>query len=331
MNTKLKRIVLLTGMISLYNCAVACTFSISPAFGADWYHGFGWNAFLTDNPSNSLGIMDQQRYFERAFLTHGTSGPMVQPLREIISDQSFFYQAYVNPRFQVMITATQTHIAANAVGEAEGLIGLSSSAKNQLGFSCDYLFRNIQKKHWLMRWHLEAGGTTSFNAVNKFTTPIDWVKLYPNEISPRILAGSYNADVVLGIAQTAQRGNFGVQSSLSARIFVPNAAGFVYGNDINAALNINYRFFIPCLNVKVQPQIGLNAEYGSIDWQKSNSTKELTTLAQGEDVFFASGGQISFGNINLSGTYRRPLWQANFSQQQLYNKGQFTLMARYCF
>ncbi len=329
---KVTRRLVVFGFLCLSQQSVACDFSLNPVFGADWYNQFIFNSFYSSNALNSLGILTHQRKFQRTFSVNTSANVyQLQTLGETISDQTFFYQFYIRPRIQIQISTAQTTIRTNAVGEQEGPIGLSSSSDNQLGLSCDYLIRSILIKSWDASFHISAGGNTTLNARNTFNTQIDWIKLYPEEISPRMIAGSYKTNIVLGAAAIVQKGNINMLSSIGTRMFTPNADGFVFGNDLNVSVNMGYGLHVPHMEIRLEPQLGINFEHGNSDWLKASSTKDPTTLARGQDLLLSAGGQLKIRNLNVSFSYLSPLWENGFPSYQLCNTSQFVLATRYCF
>jgi hypothetical protein len=314
------------GFICLLQTSLACGFSMVPVFGADWYHDSGFNTFYLDNQMSSFGILNRQRQFEGNYKTSLDGGQTytIQTMKESISDRTLFYQFHLNPKLQFMFLITTTTIQAIEASDDDGMINMESTSKNQLGLNVDYQLISIVRKTRSFRLHLTAGATTTRFAQNNIIPCQDWLRLYMYEITPRLFAGNYSTDFTGGIAGVFQKQNFRLLTTLSTRTFLPNDQGFVCGTEINSALTLCYNHYIPKSDARIEPRLGLNFEQGGLDWQQPSSTLVLyNSLAQGEDIFFSAGAQVNIKRIGCSFHYFKPLWENNFSTDQLHNKSQF--------
>jgi hypothetical protein len=327
----MKTIALIASLF-LVQLASACSFQLFPTFGADWYHQNLFHNFYQDNPSSAFGLTFNQRSFDRTYVVFYNDGTnhRQQTLNETITDQSFFYLFHLNPKFQCMVMVTQTNINADAIGEQDPL-SIISASQNQLGLSCDYEFLSFTKGLWSAHLHVTGAVNSTISAHNKFYTDVEWVKLYANQLSPRLIAGSYASNYTLGLAGVFEKKNFVIEPSLSARMYTANVSGFVFGTDANAEIRLSYPFKVLTSGIRIAPQAGFNFEYGSTDWQHAGSNMDPSAMAKGHDLFFSSGAQIRVKGVNLSCSYFVPLLEKGFTDYQLYNKSQFVFMAAYSF
>lgn len=303
----------------------ACSFHMIPPFGADWYHQSFFPLFYQGNQGSSFGVVFSQRQFEKIF----SDDDETESLKKTISYSSFFYHNYINPRLQFLIAVTETNIRADALAD-DGIVKLSSSSMNQLSINFDYLLKKIKLKGLPSELHFTTGMNTAIEAYNSLNCSIGWMKYEWNKISPRVIAGNYKMNFVIGMTGIIEKENIKIHAATSSRIFIPDNQGFVLGSEINSSVNAGYRFHIPGRESWIEPQAGINYEHGSIDWQKTLK-KESRVMAQGSDFFFSAGGQIRIKKFNLSCVYFKPFAEYNFSEYQSYNKAQLLITFQYFF
>jgi hypothetical protein len=302
--------------------AFSCAFHEFPPFGADWYHQSIYQILFNRNLEANFGLVYNVQNYQRNFLvTPDEPGEMPhnQIVRERIGKLNYFYQFRIKSKFQCLISVSRIDIESGAIAD-DGIVYLRSSSANQLGLTLSYVTNVFKMKKWSFTLQPSVGFNTTFYATNIFYSKIGWLKYQWNKVSPRIIAGSDNANITSGVNGVIEKKDCRIYLSASYRFFTPNRNGFNYGQEINSFLLTGYHFNLFKKSVQLEPIAGLNYERARIDSQNKTSNKDVQVFAGGESLFLCAALNVRINQVGINFIYFSSISDRYFSKFQLYNQ-----------